>query len=107
LESKGQEVERVELALPAEGDLFMELSMTPHFSLCAGVAIHGAELGESWSFPASAWDWLFPGTYFLRAVDSGSGEVHGTWTFTKTVSARSQALASEPFHPASQGGLTA
>lgn len=107
LESKGQEVERVELALPAEGDLFMELSMTPHFSLCAGVAVHGAELGESWSFPASAWDWLFPGTYFLRAVDSGSGEVHGTWTFTKTVPARSQALASKPFHPASQGGLTA
>jgi hypothetical protein len=81
--------------------------MTPHFSLCAGVAVHGAERGESWSFPASAWDWLFPGTYFLRAVDSGSGEVHGTWTFTKTVPARSQALASEPFHPASQGGLTA
>ena len=107
LESKGQEVERVELALPAEGDLFMELSMTPHFSLCAGVAVHGAERGESWSFPASAWDWLFPGTYFLRAVDSGSGEVHGTWTFTKTVPARSQALASKPFHPASQGGLTA
>ena len=107
LESHVAEGGPVELALPAEGDLFMELSMTPHFSLCAGIAVHGAELKESWSFPASSWDWLFPGTYFMRAVDSESGAVHATWTFTKAAPARSQALPSEPFHPASHGGLTA
>ncbi|HIF39853.1 MAG TPA: glycosyltransferase family 2 protein [Planctomycetes bacterium] len=107
LASHDAECERVELALPAEGDLFMELSMTPHFSLCAGIAVCGAELNESWSFPASAWDWLFPGTYFMRAVDSESGAVHATWTFTKVAPARSQALPSEPFEPAFRGGLTA
>jgi GT2 family glycosyltransferase len=107
LGSQEQEGERVELTLPAGGDLYMELSMTPHFTLCAGIAIRGAEFGESWSFPASAWDWLFPGTYYMRAVDSESGAVHATWTFNKVAPARSQALPSEPFQPASQGGLTA
>ena len=97
----------VELALPAEGDLFLELSMTPHFTLCAGIAVRAAEIGAHWSFPSSAWDWLFPGTYYLRAVQAKSGEVQGAWTFTKTAPARTDALSIEPFSPIQHGGRSA
>ena len=60
-----------------------------------------------WSFPPSAWDWLFPGTYYLRAVQAKSGEVQGAWTFTKPAPARTDALASEPFSPIQHGGRSA
>ena len=38
----------------------------------------------SWYFPAVAWDWLFAGTYFVRATDLAKGKHIGAWSFTKT-----------------------
>ncbi len=90
-----EDEQALQLTLPVSGDLFLELSMTPHFTLCAGLALRGMEAGESWSFPNSAWQWLFPGTYYLRAVDAETGEVHAHWTFTKSTSARCDALTTE------------
>ena len=64
--------------------------MAPTFPLAAG--LYGA--GDGWTIEPAAWQWLFGGRYFARAIDASGGaadgEVLGAWTFHKTTHARVQ-----------------
>jgi GT2 family glycosyltransferase len=76
------------LELNATGSYQLEISITAHFGLSAG----GFFEGESYSFDARTWNWLFPGTYFVRVIDRESGALQGAWSFQKTSAARSWPL---------------
>ncbi|MCC6406050.1 MAG: glycosyltransferase family 2 protein [Planctomycetes bacterium] len=80
-----------ELVLPRAGRWVIELAMTPHFPLAAGVLVDG----ERWRASPRAWEWFFPGRYYLRALDRGSFECAGAWTFDKTSPARQDPLSLE------------
>ena len=80
----------------SEGDYLLELSLTPFWGLCAATWVSG----ERYSYPARTWSWLFPGTYYLRAVNPTSGALLGAWTFEKNSPARSWPLeAPREDHP--------
>lgn len=95
LESLGDHADPVQLELPGAGPLWLELAMTPTWPLAAGMRARAG----SWSFPAGAWEWLFEGYYFLRAVDE-DGDVVGAWTFCKTTPARTEPVDSAWRHSA-------
>ena len=71
--------------LGREGSYQLEVSLTPFWGLSAGVVFEG----DSFELPARTWAWLFPGTYYVRAVELGSGELVGAWRFQKSSVARS------------------
>ncbi|MCP3919635.1 MAG: glycosyltransferase family 2 protein [bacterium] len=66
------------------GEFLLELAMTANWSLAAG----GFVSGGPWTFPEAAWSWLFPGRYYLRAVERKTLDVFRAWTFEKTSAAR-------------------
>lgn len=79
----------VELGGPTR--FVIEIAMAPTFPLAAG--LYG--VGSGWTIDPGAWEWLFGGRYFARAIDisgvTGSGrdgDVLGAWTFVKTTHAR-------------------
>lgn len=88
LEELGPQAESPTIEFAAEGEYALELSLTPWWGLAAGVYVSG----DSYRFPAQTWSWLFPGTYYLRAVDASSGAVLGAWSFEKHSPARSWPL---------------
>jgi len=88
LEPLGDHESPIRLVLPDGGSLWLELAMTPTWPLAAGMR---ASAGD-WTFPHAAWEWLFEGRYFLRAVDE-RGAVQGAWTFCKTTAARTEPVA--------------
>ncbi len=78
----------------AEEDVVLEWSLTPNFSLAAGMLVEGAGARLS----ALGWSWLFPGRYYLRALCRRDLCLVGAWTLVKETPARSwpvdpQALA--------------
>lgn len=81
-----------EMSLPGPGPWVMEISMTPTFTLSAGCYVEG----DTWTLPPAAWDWLFKGRYYMRAVHPASGRVCGAWTFTKSTDARQDAVVVQP-----------
>jgi len=78
-------------SVPHDGRVLFELAMTPTFGLSAG---HIGD-GGAWEFPAVMWDWLFEGTYFLRATELKSGRFVGAWSFTKTAPARTHPVSAQ------------
>lgn len=68
----------------------LELSLTPFFGLSAGILC--GEGRRSYRLPARTWSWLFPGTYWLRALEDETGRVLGAWRFEKKSAARSWPL---------------
>jgi len=85
----GTLVESPEIEFSAAGRGYvLELSATPFFGLSAGILCEG----ERYRMPARTWSWLFPGTYYLRALEARSGKVLGAWRFEKTSAARSWPL---------------
>lgn len=84
----GQHSQPPEVDLGRPGEALLELSLTPFFGLAAGVLV--AERRHR--LPARTWSWMFPGTYFVRALDLESGALLGAWRFTKDSPARSWPL---------------
>ena len=80
----GRRDDRVELELEAPGRVILELSRSPVFGQSAGASVDAG----AWRFPAAAWSWLYPGRWFLRALDPESGRVLRAWSFQKTSAAR-------------------
>lgn len=80
------------LEFERDGQYLLELSLTPYWGLSAGTTVEGS----TYRYPARTWSWLFPGTYYLRAVDLSTGQALGAWTFTKESAARSWPLDSIP-----------
>lgn len=76
----------VELRLPVPGPWVVELATSPAFDRPFGLFAEGG----TWKFPSSAWEWLFAGRWFLRAVHGTHGRVGGAWTFQKTSPARTE-----------------
>jgi len=87
-EALGELAEPPLLRLPRLARFALEIALTPGFGLVAGVLGEGAELRLSFG----SWSWLFPATYHARALDRGTGELLGAWSFTKTTPARSWPL---------------
>lgn len=77
-----------ELVFPRAARWLVELALTPHFPLAAGALVDG----RSWRLGPRAWEWLFPGRYFVRALDRDTFEVGGAWSFDKTTPARQDPL---------------
>ena len=77
---------------PDDGDYTVELSLTPFWGLSVGVQVEA----DSYCFPARTWSWLFPGTYYLRALDQ-AGRCLGAWSFEKRSPARSWPLDHSSF----------
>jgi hypothetical protein len=88
LQKLGYRSDSPRFELGEEGRYQLELSLTPFWGLSAGVVVEG----DSFELPARTWAWLFPGTYYVRAVDLESGELAGAWRFHKTSVARSWPL---------------
>lgn len=84
----GEVSESPTIRFPALGRYTLELSLTPFWGLAAGVIVEGAE----YALPARTWSWLFPGTYYLRALDGDSGQCLGAWSFQKLSPSRSWPL---------------
>ena len=82
----------VAIDLPDAGATLLELSPDPRFTLAAG---HRTEGGRRWRFPAAGWSWLFPGRYYLRALDLAHRKTIGAWQFDKTTEARSWPVGSQ------------
>ncbi|MFT7484343.1 MAG: N-acetylglucosaminyl-diphospho-decaprenol L-rhamnosyltransferase [Candidatus Paceibacteria bacterium] len=82
--------ESPEVSFPGAGEYVLELSLTPFWGLAGGTLVSG----QSYSYPARTWSWLFPATYYLRAVSLDNGAVLGAWQFEKTSPARSWPLDS-------------
>jgi N-acetylglucosaminyl-diphospho-decaprenol L-rhamnosyltransferase len=80
-----------ELDLGRPGGALLELSLTPFFGLAAGVLVDE----RRYRLPARTWSWMFPGTYFLRALDLETGELIGAWSLVKEGAARSWPLDPE------------
>ncbi|MCA8979961.1 MAG: hypothetical protein KDC14_08035, partial [Planctomycetes bacterium] len=76
-----------------EQDVLLEWSVTPNFSLAAGMLVDGEEARLS----ARGWSWLFAGRYWLRAVRRADLAVIGAWTFVKEAPARAWPVDPEVF----------
>jgi GT2 family glycosyltransferase len=70
----------VAISLPRRARFVLELALAPTFLLAAGIVGEG----EGWSCPRQTWDWFFQGPYYLRALEIGTGELLGAWSFEKT-----------------------
>jgi len=88
VEELGSLVESPELEFQGPGPHLLELSLTPWWGLAAGVLVEG----QHYHLPARTWSWLFPGTYYLRALEPESGALLGAWSFEKHGPARSWPL---------------
>lgn len=66
-----------------------ELSLAPTFVLAAGAL--GS--GDSFRIPGAAWEWLYPGPVWVRALARDTGALLGAWSFTKTTPARAAGLS--------------
>jgi GT2 family glycosyltransferase len=84
----GRLAESPVLEFASEGDYLLELSLTPWWGLAAGVRVHG----DHYRLPAASWSWLYPGSYYLRALEASSGDCLGAWCFEKQSPARSWPL---------------
>lgn len=76
--------EPIDMALPRSCEYVIELTMAPTWTLT--VAVLGE--GDRWVCTQDAWEWMFQGVYFFRAVDRRTGEFLGAWNFTKTTPGR-------------------
>jgi hypothetical protein len=76
------------LELGRRGSFVLELGLAPSLLLAGGVLGRGAH----YRLPKAAWEWLFGGRIFLRALDRWSGELLGAWSFEKSSPARSRPL---------------
>ena len=81
----GEVSESPEVRFAGEGSYVLELSLTSFWGLSAGVLVEGS----NYSLPARSWSWLFPGTYYMRALDADTGRFLGAWRFCKLSAARS------------------
>lgn len=97
IEDLGALSESPEIQFPRDGEFLLELSLTPFWGLSAGIFVQG----EEYSLPARSWSWLFPGTYYLRALDAHSGRFLGAWCFEKRSPARSWPLDPKSFQQTS------
>jgi GT2 family glycosyltransferase len=80
----------LELSRPAGPRGFvLEVAMTPHLALAAGVLGCGSRAALS----PEAFDWLFPGRLYLRALDREDLRCLGAWTLVKTAAARTRPVA--------------
>ena len=77
--------------LPAAQAVLLELSPDPRFTLAAGHLTAG---GQRWECPVTAWSWLFPGRYYLRAIDLADRQWLGAWQFDKRTEARTWPVGS-------------
>jgi hypothetical protein len=72
------------LELAGDGPFLVESNFTPKFLLSAGTL--GS--GRTFRFSAQAWDWIFPGRLYVRALDRRSLAVRGAWTFERVGAVR-------------------
>jgi GT2 family glycosyltransferase len=80
----GHFAEPATIPLPHACRFVLELTMAPTFVVAGGIFGEG----DSWTFPAETWPWLFQADYFLRGFDLGTGEFLGAWQLAKTVEGR-------------------
>ncbi|MCE9593530.1 MAG: glycosyltransferase [Planctomycetes bacterium] len=90
-EALGCRAEAPELRFPRRENWVVELALAPHFPLAAGVLVDG----ERWRFNPRAWEWLFAGRYWLRALEPSTARCVAAWTFDKTSAARQDPLTLE------------
>lgn len=92
--------EAPELDLGRSGEALVELALTPHLGLTAGVLVEG----RRYRLPARTWSWMYPGTYYLRALDHETGALLGAWVLRKETASRSWPLDPEalPERPSSE-----
>lgn len=77
-----------ELELPRSCNYLLEFGMSPTWLLAVGVT--GS--GRRWVCPPRTWEWFFQGQYFVRALDSDTGELLGAWCFHKSEPGRESPL---------------
>jgi N-acetylglucosaminyl-diphospho-decaprenol L-rhamnosyltransferase len=81
----------------------VELGLTPNWLVAAAAVGEG----QRWACPPEAWAWLFPGRYFLRALDRDSGEVLGAYEVFKSTPGRSEPVTPEELLSLAAGPLAA
>ncbi|MFT7670220.1 MAG: N-acetylglucosaminyl-diphospho-decaprenol L-rhamnosyltransferase [Planctomycetota bacterium] len=84
----GDLTESPEIRFPEDGEYVVEISLTPSWGLSAGICVDG----DQYSMPSKTWSWLFPGKYYMRALQAESGACLGAWSFQKHTPARSWPL---------------
>jgi len=77
------------LEFPRAGRWLIELAMLPTFPLAAGAFVEGS----CWRMDERAWEWLYRGRYFARAVELAETSEAAAWTFDKPSTARTAPLA--------------
>lgn len=87
----GQGPEAPTLEWEGERDYLIEIGVTPNWLIACGILGHGS----SWTCPDEAWEWLFGGGYYLRAVDRNTRELLGAWRRIKTTPDRAEAVTFE------------
>jgi GT2 family glycosyltransferase len=90
-EALGPCVDPPEIRFPRRERWVVELALAPHFPLAAGVLVDG----DRWSFGPRAWEWIFAGRYWLRALEPQTARCVAAWTFDKTTPARQDPLTLE------------
>jgi len=75
----GAHEDPVTIPLPHSCRFALELTMAPTFIVAGGIFGEG----DSWTFPADTWPWLFQADYFMRGFDLDTGEFLGAWHFFK------------------------
>ena len=93
----------VEVELRRAGPFVVELGMDPALLLAAGAVGEG----DRWRCPDEAWEWLFAGRYWMRALAADSGALLGAWTFDKATPSRSLPRAVEEERPLGRTGSAA
>lgn len=76
------------IELPRSCEFLLELGATPVWLLAAGIAGEG----DRWECPAAAWEWLFEGEYYIRALDRNTHEFLGAWWIRKTTPGRAEPI---------------
>lgn len=87
----GEGPEAPTLEWDGERDFLIEIGVTPNWLIACGILGRGS----SWTCPNEAWEWLFGGGYFLRAVDRHTRELLGAWRRIKTTPDRAAAVTFE------------
>lgn len=83
-EALGIQAQPVELRLARRAPFVMEVGLDPTLALAGGALGEG----DRWRFPASAWEWLFRGPVFCRALDRRDGALLGAWSLHKSTAPR-------------------
>lgn len=73
-----EEAPVLELSGP-DGPFIIESNFSPSFSLSAGTLGEGSRF----QYTPGAWEWMFPATIFVRALDRRTLDVRGAWTFDR------------------------